>query len=150
MGVLAGKSTAHIRKIRSLRVVPSNSDEKAESDDAGLRPHKMHKTVSVGKLLGGIDDILGDKFFVTGQNERVAVPSSSVTPPSSFTGSFPDDFGSSSMFGGISGSLKGSYQPERPARVGEVGTTSHSLSFEAYAPGWAITKDSLLSEDITA
>ncbi|CAI9285567.1 unnamed protein product [Lactuca saligna] len=110
----------------------------------------MHKTVYVAKFLGGIDDVVGDMFSVTGQKERVAVASSSMTPPSPFLISFPTDFGSGFVFGDVSGSLGGSSQPERPTTVGEAGTTFHSLFFEAYAPGWVITRNSLQSKDITA
>ncbi|CAI9298674.1 unnamed protein product [Lactuca saligna] len=63
VGVQAGKCSAPIQKRRSLRMVPS-SDEETESDDAGLRPRKSHRTVSVASLLGGIEGILGDRFFV--------------------------------------------------------------------------------------
>lgn len=130
-------------------MVPS-SDEETKSNDSGLHPRKMHKTVSMAKLLGGIGDVLGDMFFVPGQKERVLVPSSSVTPPSPFTGSFPVDIGFVFVFGGASGTPGGSSQPEKPTTVCEGGSTSHSLSFEAYDMGRAITRNSLLSEDITA
>ncbi|CAI9272976.1 unnamed protein product [Lactuca saligna] len=46
----AGKGTSHIRKRQSLFMV-SSSDEETESDDAGLHPRKMHKTMFVAKLL---------------------------------------------------------------------------------------------------
>ena len=41
-------------------------DEDTESDDVGLRPRKVRKTVFVTKLLGGVGDVLGDKFYVHG------------------------------------------------------------------------------------
>lgn len=98
MGVQEEKGTALFRKRQSLRAVPSLG-EVTESDDAGLHPRKMHKTVSVAKLLGGIDNVLGDKFSVPGQKERVVVPSSLVTPPSLLTGSLPVDLGFGSVLG---------------------------------------------------
>ncbi|CAI9293864.1 unnamed protein product [Lactuca saligna] len=81
-------------------MVPS-SDEETESDDAGLRPRKIHKIVSMAKLPGGIDDVLGDKFSVPGQKERVVVSGPSVIQPSPFTSSFPIDIGSGSILGGV-------------------------------------------------
>lgn len=51
--------------------------------------------------------------------------------PSPFIGLLSVDLGSSSM-------------------VDEVRTTCHSLASEAYAQSWAVTKDSLLMEDIAA
>ncbi|KAL7598536.1 hypothetical protein Lser_V15G27182 [Lactuca serriola] len=73
-----------------------------------------------------------------------------MTPPSPFTGSLSIDLGYGFVFGGALGSPGGSFQPEKPSTVDEMGTSSHSFSFEAYAPAWTITRDSLLSEDITA
>ncbi|CAI9294038.1 unnamed protein product [Lactuca saligna] len=107
--------------------VVSSSDEETESDEASLHPRKTYKTVFVAKLLGGIGDVLGEKFYVLRQKGRMVVPSSSLTPPSPFTGSFPVDLRFGSVFGGVSSSPKGSSQQERPTMVGEVGTTSYSL-----------------------
>ncbi|CAI9304499.1 unnamed protein product [Lactuca saligna] len=67
----------------------------------------MCKTVFVAKLLGGIDDVLGNKFYVPGQKERVVVHSSSMTPPFSFTGLLSIALGSGSVFGGALGSPGG-------------------------------------------
>ncbi|CAI9276418.1 unnamed protein product [Lactuca saligna] len=53
----------------------AGKDEETESDDMGLRPHKMCNTVSVPKLHGDIRDVLGDKFPMPGQKEIVVVPS---------------------------------------------------------------------------
>ncbi|CAI9268916.1 unnamed protein product [Lactuca saligna] len=74
--------------------------------------------VFLPNLLGGIGDVLGDKFVVPGQKDIVVVPSSSKASPSSFIGLLLVDPGSSSVLGG--------------------------------ALGLAVTKDSLLSEDIAA
>lgn len=65
-GCTIRKGTSHILRRRSLHVVPL-SDEETESDYAGLRPRKVRKTVSIAKLVGGIGDVLGDKFSVPGQ-----------------------------------------------------------------------------------
>ncbi|CAI9297974.1 unnamed protein product [Lactuca saligna] len=80
--------------------LPVGSDEETESDDACLYPRKMHKTVSVAKLLGGIDDVLGDRFFVPGQKEKEVVPSSSMTPPFPFIGLLSIDIDSGSVLEG--------------------------------------------------
>lgn len=80
-----------------------SSDEETESDDAGLRPRKMCKTVFLPNLLGGIRDVLGDKFVVPGQKDITVVPSSSKASPSSFTGLLSVDPGSSSVLGGALG-----------------------------------------------
>ncbi|CAI9276416.1 unnamed protein product [Lactuca saligna] len=45
--------------------------KETESDNMGLRPHKMCNTVSVPKLHGDIRDVLGDKFPMPGQKEIV-------------------------------------------------------------------------------
>ncbi|CAI9291367.1 unnamed protein product [Lactuca saligna] len=72
--VQAKKGTAPIQKRQILRVVLS-SDKETESNDAGHCPRKMHKTVSIAKLLGGIDNVLGDRFSMPGQKEKEVVPS---------------------------------------------------------------------------
>lgn len=105
--------------------------------------------VSVPKLLGGIRDVLRDSFYVPRQKERVVVLSFSMTLPSPFTGALSVDLGSDFVFGGAPGSPGGSFQSEKPSTVDEIRTSSHSLSFKAYALSWAITRDSLLSENIT-
>lgn len=79
----------------------------------------------------------------------VVVPSSSMIPPSPFTGSLSVNFGSDFVFGGALGSPGGSFSLEKPSTVDEIGTSSHYLSFEAYALGSTITTDSLQSEYIT-
>lgn len=121
-------------------------DEETEYDDMSLRPHKACNTVSLTKLVGGVRDVLGDRFSMLGQKERVLVSSYSMAPTSPLTSSLAIDPSSDFMFG----DALGSFRPEKPSSFDEMGTLSHSLSFEAYAPGWAITRDSLLSEDITA
>ena len=78
------------------------------------------------------------------------VPSSSMTPPSSFTGSLSIDPDVVFVLEGALGSPGGPFQPGKPSPVGETGTSSHPLSSETYAPDWAISRDSLLSEDIVA
>lgn len=65
VGVCVEKGIAFIRKRCSLHVVPSLVEE-TESDDVGLHPHKVHKTVTMTKLLGGIRNVLGDRFSVPG------------------------------------------------------------------------------------
>lgn len=129
--------TAPVRKRRSLHVIPS-SDEETKFDNACLCPPNMCNIVSVFKLLGGIGDVLGDKFFVLGQKEVVVVSSSSMTPPSPFIGSLLVDPGSNFMFGGALGSPGDSSQSEKPSMVDEMKTASHLLSFEVYAPGWRL------------
>ncbi|CAI9285184.1 unnamed protein product [Lactuca saligna] len=117
----------------------------------GSFPHFVsRRTVSVAKLLGGIRGIVGGQFFVPEKKEIVVVPSSSKASPSLFVGSPLVNLSSSSMFGGVPSSPGGSFQREKPSLIDEIGTPSHSLSFEAYASGWAITIDSLLSKDTTA
>lgn len=44
-------------------MVPA-SDEETESNDVGLHPRKVRKTMSVTKLFDGIRDVLGDRFFL--------------------------------------------------------------------------------------
>ncbi|CAI9292282.1 unnamed protein product [Lactuca saligna] len=122
MGVQAGKSSALIRK----------------------------RTVSVARLLGGTGGILNDRFSVLEQKEIVVAPNSLEASPLPFFGSPLVNLGSGSMFAGAPSSPGGSFQFEKPSLFGEIGTSSHSPSFEAYAPGWVITRDSLLSEDTTA
>ncbi|CAI9270839.1 unnamed protein product [Lactuca saligna] len=130
-------------------MVPS-SDEETESDDAGLHPRKACRTVSVAMLLGDIGGILNGKFYVHGLEEVVVVPSFLESSSSPSAGSPLVNHGYGSMFGVASSSPRGSFQREKPSLIDETGTSSHSLSFEAYAPGWAVTRDSLLSEDPTA
>lgn len=130
----AGKGTTPVLKKQSLRVVLS-SDEETESDKAGLHPHKMRKTVSVPKLLGGIGDVLSNKFVVTGKKEIVVVPSSLKASPSPFTGSLSVDPGSNSVLGGALGVSGDSSSSDKPTMVDEMRITSQPLSFEAYAPG---------------
>lgn len=57
------------RKKHSLHVVLS-SDEETDSNAVDLCPHKRRNTVFVAKLLGGIGDVLGDKFSVPVQKEK--------------------------------------------------------------------------------
>ncbi|KAL7588712.1 hypothetical protein Lser_V15G39308 [Lactuca serriola] len=148
-GVQAEKGNAPIQKRRSLCVVPSSYEE-TESDDAGLRPRKVRRTVLVAKLLGCIGGILGSEFSVPEKKEGVVVPSSSMTRPSSFTGSISVDPDSVFVLEGALGSPRGHFQPGKPSLVGDTRISSHHLSSEAYAPDWAIGRDSLLSEDIAA
>ncbi|CAI9279784.1 unnamed protein product [Lactuca saligna] len=149
VGVQAEKGTAPIRKRRSLRMMLS-LDKETESDVAGLRPRNMHQTVSMAKLLGVIGDVLGDRFFIPGRKEKEVVTSSSMTQPFPFTSLLSFDLSFGSVFRSALGSPRGSSQPEKHTAVNKIRTTSHTLSFEAYASGWAITRDSLLLEDITA
>lgn len=130
-------------------MVPS-LDEEIKSDDAGLRSRKARRIISVARLLGDIERILGGPFSVTEQKEIVVVPSSLEASPPPFTSSPLVNLGSDSISGGAPSSPGGSFQCEKPSMVDETRTLSHSLSFEAYAPGWAIARDSLLSEDTTA
>ncbi|CAI9279730.1 unnamed protein product [Lactuca saligna] len=135
--VQAGKGNDPIQKRRSLRMVPS-SDEETESDDVGLCPHKEHRTVSMARLVGGIEGILGDQFSVPEQKEVVVVPSSpEASSPIIFSISPLVNLGSGSMSGGVPSLLGGSFQCEKPSLVDERGTFSHFLSFEAYAPAHA-------------
>lgn len=78
------------------------------------------------------------------------VPSSSMKPPLSFIGSLSVDLDSIFVLQGALGSIGGSFQPGKPSLVSEVGTSSHPLSFEAYALGWVMGTNSLLSEEIVA
>ncbi|CAI9302264.1 unnamed protein product [Lactuca saligna] len=87
---------------------------------------------------------------VLSKKEIVVVPSCPEASHSPFTGSPLVNLGFGSMFGGASSSPGGSSQCEKPSLIDKIGISSHSLSFEAYALGWAITRDSLLSEDTTA
>ncbi|CAI9268436.1 unnamed protein product [Lactuca saligna] len=80
------------------KVLPS--DEETEFNDVSLRPRKIHKTVYVHLLLGGIGDVTGDKFVLPGQKKITLVPSSLKASPSPFIGSFSVDPGSSSMLRG--------------------------------------------------
>ena len=77
------------------------------------------------------------------------VPSSPEASPSPSVGSPLVNPGSGSISGGAPSSHRGSFQCEKPSLVDETGTSFHSLSFEAYVPSWAVTRDSLLSEDAT-
>ena len=104
----------------------------------------------MARLLGGIGGILNDRFSVPEQKEIVVVPNSPEVSSSPFAGSPLVNLGSSSMSWGAPSSPEGSFQCEKPSLFDEIGTLSHSPSFEAYAPGWAITRDSLLLEDTTA
>ncbi|CAI9272063.1 unnamed protein product [Lactuca saligna] len=134
---------------KSLNVVPS-SDEETESDDAGLLPRRARRTVSLTRLVGGIRGVLSDRFSVPEQKEIVVVPGSTEASPFPFACSPLVNLDTDSMFGRVSSSPGGSFQREKPSLVDEVGTPYHSLSFGSYALGWAITRDSLLSEDIAA
>ena len=118
--------------------VVSSSDKETESDDASLRPRKARRTVSMAKLLGGIGGVLGDQFYVPEQKEIVVVPNSPEASPSPFVGSLLVNLGSDSMSGGAPSLPGGSFQREKPSLVDEIGTSSHSLYFEAYAPGWRL------------
>lgn len=89
----------------------------------------------MARLLGGIKGVLCGKFSMAEQKESVLVPSSSMTPLSSFTGSLSVDHDFVFVFGGAPGSLRGSFQSGKPSPVGEIRTSCHPLSFEAYAPG---------------
>lgn len=42
----------------------SSSEKETKSDDVSLCPRKVHRTVYVARLLGGIGGVLGSKFFV--------------------------------------------------------------------------------------
>ena len=78
------------------------------------------------------------------------VSSSPEVSPSPFFGSPLVNLGFGSMYRGAPSSLGGSFQREKPSLVDETGTSSHSMSFEAYALGWAITINSLLLEETAA
>ncbi|CAI9287425.1 unnamed protein product [Lactuca saligna] len=119
-----------------------------ESDDEGLHPCKVRRTVFMAKLFGGIEGILGSKFSVPGKKEGGVVPSSSMTPPSSFTGSLSVDPDSIFVHEGALDSPGGPFQPGNPSLVSETGTSFHPISSKSYAPDWAIGRNSLLSEDI--
>lgn len=54
------------------------------------------------------------------------------------------------MLGDALGVSEDSSPLDNPSMVDEMRTSSHPLALEAYAPGWAVTKDSLFSEDIVA
>lgn len=125
-------------------------DEETKSDDMGLRPQKRRNTASMLKLLGGIGDVLGDGFATPGRKEIVVVPSSLETSPSSFIDSLTADRGACSVLGGALGVSRGFPSSDTPYMVEKLRTASHPLASKAYIPGWAVTKDSLLSEDITA
>ncbi|CAI9286913.1 unnamed protein product [Lactuca saligna] len=127
-GELAVKGNAPIRKRRKLSVV-SSSHKETESDDAGLRPRKMRKTMSMAKLLVGSRDFFGEKFYVPRQEDMVVVPSSSITPLSLFTDTLSVDPGSSSMFRSALGSPRGFSQLEKPSRVDEIGNYVSPLVF---------------------
>lgn len=62
MGVQDERIVAPVRKRRSARVVPS-SDEETTSDDVGLRPRKVRRTLSMGRLLGSIGMFLATSFW---------------------------------------------------------------------------------------
>ncbi|CAI9295127.1 unnamed protein product [Lactuca saligna] len=147
MGAPAGRVTALVRKRRSMRVVPS-SDEEIESDDVGLFPHKVHTNVSMHMLLGNIRDVLGNKFSASVQKTKVVIPDSTTSPPLSFVTASPIDLSSDSSFGSALGSPRGSIQSTKPLAEGRIGTAPSSSCSKAYAPGWAITGHSLLSNDI--
>lgn len=115
----------------------------------GLHPRKAHRTVSVARLLGRIGDILDGQFSVPEQRE-VVIPSSPVASPSRSASLPLVNPGSRFVSGGAQSLLGGSVQHEKPSLVNETWTLSQSPSFEAYDPGWVITRDSLLSEDTTA
>lgn len=100
------------------------------------------------RLLGGIEDILEGQFSMPEQREMV-VPSSPGASPSRSADSPLVNPGSDFVSGGAPSSPGGSLQRVKPSLINEIGNLSHSPSIEAYAPGWAITKDSLLSEDNT-
>ncbi|CAI9279939.1 unnamed protein product [Lactuca saligna] len=81
--------------------------------------------------------------------EVVVVPSSPGATPSQFAGSSLVNLGPCFVAGGAWSSPGVSIQRENPSLINETWTLSHSPSFEAYTPGWVITRDSLLSEDTT-
>lgn len=85
-----------------------------------------------------------------GQKEIVVVPRSLNALPSSFTGSLSIDPGSSFVPRGALGVSEESSPSGKPSMIDKVRTVPHPLAFEAYALGWVVTKDSLLSEDIAA
>ncbi|CAI9265868.1 unnamed protein product [Lactuca saligna] len=116
VGVRAGKGNASIWKRKSLRVVPS-LDEETESDDVGVCPRKAHRT-----------------------KEIVVLPCSPEASPSPFVVSPLVNLGSDSMSGGAPSSHGGSFQQKKPSLFDQIGTLSHSLSFEAYASDWMLEK----------
>ncbi|CAI9304356.1 unnamed protein product [Lactuca saligna] len=89
------------------------------------------------------------QFSMPEQKEIVVVPSSPEASPSPIISSPLVNPGSCFMSGGMPGSPEDSCQRGKPSLIDGTWTSSHSLSFEAYTPSWAITKDSLLSEDTT-
>ncbi|CAI9300267.1 unnamed protein product [Lactuca saligna] len=125
-----------------------SSDKETESDNVGLHPRKRQNTVFVPKLLGVIGDVLGDGFSAPGWKEIVVVPSSSKTSPSPFIDLLTTDPSVCSVLGGALGVSGGFPSSEIPYMVEKMRTTSHPVDSKAYVPGWAVTKDSLLSEDI--
>ncbi|CAI9303314.1 unnamed protein product [Lactuca saligna] len=126
--VQAGNGTTLFNKKQSLRVVQS-TDEETVSDDASLRPRKMRKMVSMPKLLGGIRDIISDKFVVPGQKQIAVVPSSLKESPSPFTSIFSFNLGSNSVLGGALGASGYSSPSEKPSMVDEMRTVSHTMVF---------------------
>ncbi|CAI9272974.1 unnamed protein product [Lactuca saligna] len=99
---------APVWKRRGVRVAPSSNKE-TKSDDVGLHPRKVCRTVSKSRLLGSIGDVLGNKFLI-----------------------------SDSTFGGALGSPVGSIQSKKPLADDRIGTAPSSSCSKAYAPGWPI------------
>ncbi|CAI9285520.1 unnamed protein product [Lactuca saligna] len=79
----------------------------------------------------------------------MVVPGSSITPPSPLTCALSTGLGSNSMFGSMLGFCGSSSRPKRSPVVGKRGTAPHSSLFKPYIPSWAITRESLQSEDTT-
>ncbi|CAI9281100.1 unnamed protein product [Lactuca saligna] len=93
--------------------------------------------------------VLGDGFDMA-ERKVAVVPTSSETLPSLFVDSLTADLGACSVLGGAMGVLRGFPSSDTPYMVEKIRTSSHTLASEAYVPGWAVTKDSLLSKDIAA
>ncbi|CAI9283793.1 unnamed protein product [Lactuca saligna] len=113
VGAQAGRVTAPIQKRQSVCVVPLSYDE-TKSDDLGLRPRKVSKTVSMSRLLGSIRDVVGNKFSMSVQKNKVVIPDSTTSPPLSFAKTSPIVLSSDSTFGSALGSPRGSNQSNKP------------------------------------
>ncbi|CAI9290262.1 unnamed protein product [Lactuca saligna] len=103
VGVQVGRVTTLVRKRQSLRVVPL-SNEETKFHDVGLHPRKVHRTVSMARLLGSIRDFLGNNFESSVQKDKAVIPDFATSPPLSFTTTFPIDLSSDSTFGSALGS----------------------------------------------
>lgn len=103
VGAQAERVTTPVRKRRNACVV-SSSDKETESDDVGLYLRKERRIVSMSRFLGSIGDVLGNKFSMSVQKNKVVIPDSATSPPLSFSTSSPINLSFESTFGSALGS----------------------------------------------